>query len=344
MHLEDLGWDEEFARRFEPYAAAGCAPGRVSAVHRGAYVLWMESGEVEAEASGRMLYEGGELPVTGDWVALRRGGRLIEAVLPRRSAVRRRRPGGEVEEQVLAANLDLLFLVAGLDGDFNPRRLERYLVLASESGCPAVVVLNKADLRADPRDAVRAAEALGAPVVAVSAARGDNLEALQAHARPGLTAAFLGSSGAGKSTLVNALIGRPLQSSAPVREHDSRGRHTTTRRELILLPRGWMVIDMPGLREVGLWAGEKELDGAFEDVAELAMQCRFRDCTHQAEPGCAVRGALDEGRLGSYRKLQKELDWLRRQQDPRAAAAHKAKWKQIHKDLRRRLEGPGKAG
>jgi ribosome biogenesis GTPase len=335
MHLERLGWDEEFARRFEPYESEGCTPARVGAVHRGAYLLITESGEVEAEASGRMFYEGDELPVTGDWVALRPGGRLIESVLPRRSSFRRRNPGTRVEVQVLAANLDLLFLVAGLDGDFNLRRLERYLVLAAECGCRAVVVLNKADLCTDLQGAVCAAESLGAPVVAVSATRGDNVEALSGEARPGTTAAFLGSSGAGKSTLVNALIGSTVQATRPVREHDSRGRHTTTQRELIMLPEGWMVIDMPGLREVALWANDDGLAGAFADVEELASQCRFRDCTHQSEPGCAVRDSMDDARLGSYNKLRKELDWLHRQQDPRAAAENKAKWKQIHKALRK---------
>jgi ribosome biogenesis GTPase len=336
MHLKRLGWDEVFARRFESYAAGGCSAARVSAVHRGAYLLQTESGELEAEASGRMLYEGDELPVTGDWVVLRPGGRLIDAVLPRRTAFRRRNPGTRVEAQVLAANLDLLFLVAGLDGDFNLRRLERYLVLAAECGCRAVVVLNKADLCKDVPGAVCAAESLGAAVVAVSATRADNVGALCEQARPGATAAFLGSSGAGKSSLVNALLGRDAQATNAVRHHDSRGRHTTTHRELIMLPQGWMVIDMPGLREVALWADEDGLSGAFTDVAELASQCRFRDCTHQSEPGCAVRGTLDDERLGSYQKLRRELDWLHRQQDPLAAAANKAKWKQIHKAMRRR--------
>lgn len=342
MILHQLGWSEDFARPFEPYAAEGCSAARVSVVHRGLYLVLSENGETEAELSGRFLHgvlHPEDLPVTGDWVVVRPGGRLIDAVLPRRTQFVRKQAGTRVESQVLAANIDVLFLVTGLDHDYNPRRLERYLVLVGESGARVVIVLNKADLCHDVGRAVSEAAALGAPVVALSAQSGDNVAALSEHASPGVTAAFLGSSGAGKSTLVNRLLGEAAQATRAVREHDSRGRHTTTRRELILLPQGWLVVDMPGIREVSLWAGGEGLAHAFTDVSDLAVQCRFRDCTHTTEPDCAVRDTLDQERLGSFHKLRRELDHLHRKQDQRAAAEEKARIKRIHREMRRRPGG-----
>jgi len=338
MSLLQLGWSEHFARPFEAFAAEGCLPARVSVVHRGMYILLSGNGEIDAELSGRFLHRvlcAEELPVTGDWVVVRPGGRLIDAILPRRTQLVRKRAGRQVEAQVLAANIDVLFVVTGLDGDFNPRRLERYLVLAAESGARPVIVLNKTDLCADVQGCVSDARALGAPVIALSAACGDNVEALSGYTTPGATAAFIGSSGAGKSSLVNRLLGQPAQATGPVREHDARGRHTTSRRELIPLPQGWLVVDTPGIREVALWAGAEGLAHAFSEVSELAARCRFRDCTHTAEPGCAVRDSLDAERLAAFGKLRRELDHLRRRQDQRAAAEEKARVKRIHREMRR---------
>lgn len=338
MDLLQLGWGEHFARSFACCAGDGCLPARVSVVHRGLYVLLSGEGDIEAELSGRFLHHvpGSEaLPVTGDWVAVRAGGRLIDAVLARRTQLVRKGAGRQAEAQVLAANIDLLFVVAGLDGDFNVRRLERYLVLAGDSGAKPVIVLNKSDVCADVAARIRAAEMLGAPVVALSATRGDNVEALCAFALPGITAAFVGSSGAGKSSLVNRLLGQTAQDTAGVREHDSRGRHTTTRRELIPLPQGWLVVDTPGIREVGLWADAGGLAATFADVQELAAECRFRDCSHTTEPGCAVRETLDEERLSAFGKLRRELDYLHRRQDQRAAAAAKTRVKRMHREMRR---------
>lgn len=342
MTLHQLGWSEDFARPFEPYAAEGCSAARVNTVHRGLYLVLSEDGETEVELSGRFLHgilHPEDLPVTGDWVVLRADGRFIDAVLPRHTRFLRKQAGARMEAQVLAANIDILFIVTGLDHDYNLRRLERYLVLAGESGARAVIVLNKADLCEDVALAVREATALGAPAIALSAQTGDNVAALSEHARPGNTAAFLGSSGAGKSTLVNCLLGQAAQATSAVREHDSRGRHTTMRRELILLPQGWLVVDMPGIREVSLWAGGEGLAQAFSDVADLAAQCRFRNCTHTSEPGCAVRDVLDHERLGSFHKLRRELDHLHRKQDQRAAAEEKERIKRIHRDMRRRAGG-----
>jgi ribosome biogenesis GTPase len=262
----------------------------------------------------------------GDWVDL--DGEWIEAVLPRRSLIGRRAVNG-AGQQILAANVDVIFLVTGLDHDFNLRRLERYLVVAAESGCRAVVVLNKADLCFDIDGMLAAARGVAGPtpVVALSALSEDACAVVSPFAGTGETATLLGSSGAGKSTLVNRFRGYESQVTAPVRSHDSRGRHATTRRELILLEQGWLLLDQPGLREVGLWAGEDALDTAFDDIAELARECRFRDCRHQGEPGCAVAGAVDQARLASYHKLDRELH-----RDP---ASDKRKWKAIHRAMKR---------
>jgi len=263
------------------------------------------------------------------------GGARIARVLPRRTAFSRKEPGAVTRAQVIAANIDVLFVVAGLDGDFNLRRLERYLLLARESGARPVVVLNKSDLRADAEEAAILAAALGAPVVTTSALDGRGLAALEAHIAPYQTAALTGSSGVGKSTLLNRLLGSERQRVQEVRESDSRGRHTTVRRELFLAPTGWLIVDTPGLRELQLWAGAESVDLAFADIADLAQRCRFRDCRHQGEPGCAVAsGGIDEGRLASYAKLQREAAHLERQQNQRSALEEKRRIKRIHRAMR----------
>ena len=234
--------------------------------------------------------------------------------------------------------MDLLFIVSGLDRDYNPRRLERYLVLAHESGARPVVLLTKADLRGDIADVVRLTErhAPGVPVFALSALERRGLEAIAQTSEPGQTAALIGSSGAGKSTIVNALLGETRQRTTDVREADSKGRHTTTHRELIRMPGNWLLMDLPGLRELQLWADPERIDTAFADVAELAQQCRFRDCSHHEEPGCAVRDAgLDPDRLQSYRKLQRELNYLELQTDIHRQRETRKKWNAIEKDIRR---------
>jgi ribosome biogenesis GTPase len=336
IRLEQIGWSDFFRRAVEDGV-----PGRVFRASRGHFAVWTEAGEIDAEPSGR-LYSIDEVPVTGDWVVLRAGTNLIEAILPRRTRFARKQPGARVEEQVLAANIDVLFLVAGLDGDFNLRRLERYLLLAGESGARAAIVLNKADLCGDPGAAVEQARAVGSgvPVILTSALEGTGLAGIEAELRAGETAALLGSSGAGKSTIVNRLLGVEAQRTAVVAE-DGRGRHTTTGRELILMPGGWLLMDLPGLREVQLWAGAGSLDRTFPEIAELAQECRFRDCRHEGEPGCAVAWALeteqlDAARLKSFDKLRRELAYLERQQDQTAALAEKRRWKQIHKAARLR--------
>ncbi len=349
MKLESIGYSSSFVEAFRAVLSDGLVPGRVAAGHTHLFRVITEEGELLAEVTGRLRHDASgpqDFPAVGDWVALAprvgEGRGTIHAVLPRRSAFVRRASGVREEAQVLAANVDTVFLVAGLDRDFNPRRVERALVLAWESGAEPVVLLNKADLATDletKRQEMEAATA-GVPVLVVSAREGTGLDALASYLAPGRTVALLGSSGVGKSTLVNRLVGDERQRTSGVREHDQRGRHTTTYRELVPLPGGAILLDTPGLREIQLWAGDDALATAFSDVAELARRCRFRDCRHQGEPGCAVRAAVEEGaldaeRLESHHKLERELRHQRVRADAGLQQAEKARWKAIHKAARK---------
>jgi ribosome biogenesis GTPase len=345
MSLPSLGWDPVFAASFAPHADLGLSPARVAADLGPFFRLLGLDGEPLGEPSGRLRHEArsrADLPAVGDWVAVRPqpGGRaVIHAVLPRRTAFVRKAAGASVEAQVVAANVDTVFLVSGLDGDFNPRRLERARLLAWESGATPVVVLNKADLCDDVGARLREVEALGVPVAVVSAASGLGLHALQAWLAPGRTVALLGSSGVGKSTLTNRLLGQERQATRDVRAGDDRGRHTTTRRELIALPGGALLLDTPGLREFALWGDEAGLRASFDDVDDLARGCAFSDCSHAREPRCAVRAAVAEGRLPTERlqswfKLRAELISLAVRQDRGAQADERRRWKAIHKAAR----------
>jgi ribosome biogenesis GTPase len=337
--------DATFAA-FQPYAARGLTLARVSVVYGDRYRLYTARGEVTAEAIGALLYrtERAGWPAVGDWVAAQPVGpeeAMIHAVLPRRSMFSRRAAGEREEQQVMAANIDLALIVCGLDGDFNVRRIGRYVALAHASGVEAAIVLNKSDVCADL--AARLGEAAGvagnAPVVAITARSAAGVEPVLRLLRPGLTVALLGSSGVGKSTLVNQLLGVERQLVREVSESDSRGRHTTTCRELLPLPQGGALIDTPGMRELQLWAGQDSLDSAFAEIAGLAAGCRFRDCSHVVEDGCAVQAAIEAGELDavrweSYRKLRAEVAWHVRRTDVHAAQAQKKKWKAIHKAMR----------
>jgi ribosome biogenesis GTPase len=340
--LETLGWDADWASTFEQLEDDNLIPARVAAQHRGAYVVWSADGEVRARATGRLFYEhevGGAVPAVGDWVAVGAPA-TITAVLSRRSAFIRKRAGLGSDEQVLAANVDLALLLAGLDDDFSLRRLERYITTAWDSGAQPVVVLTKTDLCADVFAAVLAVEsvAIGVPVLPVSNVTGDGLDALDVHLQPGRTAVLLGSSGVGKSTLLNRLAGTELMRTAEIAA-DGTGRHTTTHRELVQLPSGALVIDTPGLRELQFWEGD--VSAAFEDIEAFAAECRFRDCAHAREPGCAVLAAVDDGRLEldrlrSWRKFQRELEAIAARTDRRLRIARKKRWKQIASVARQR--------
>jgi ribosome biogenesis GTPase len=344
VNLKQFGWSDFFAQQWcagIPACAAGI-PARVASACREQFSVWTEDGEMDAEPSGALRYASRLWPAVGDWVVLREDGPVIERVLERRTTLSRKLPGSEASEQVLAANIDVLFIVSGLDHDYNPRRLERYVVIAREAGARPVIVLNKADLAGEPgfelEEVLRLTRTLagGARVLPLSAMTDASLDVLGAEMAAGETAAMVGSSGVGKSTILNRLLGAERQRTFAVRDGDSRGRHTTTARELFLMPEGWLLIDMPGLREVGLWSGDGAVDGAFHDIQELAQACRFRDCRHSGEPGCAVaNGAVDEARLANYQKMRREVGYLERKADPELARQTRAKWKAIHKAMRR---------
>lgn len=350
MNLSDIGWREGIrAESFEKYEQQGFRPGRVSLEHRGSYVVWTEIGEVPGVVSGRMYYEAdgrGDLPVVGDWVAVQvldeaDPHAVIHAVLPRSSKISRKEAGGRTIEQPIAANIDTLVIVTGLDNDYNPRRVERYLALAQESGARPVVVLSKADLCEDIEDRIREIEQIvpGVVVFALSAMDGFGIENLKGFLAGGQTVALVGSSGVGKSTITNYLLGNDVIRTQEVRASDSHGRHTTTSRQMYRLPSGGLIIDTPGMRELQLWSDDG-IDGAFADIAALARECRFSDCSHSDEPGCAVKraiesGDLSEGRFENYAKMRRELDYLSQRQEQSAAMVERGKWKGIHKEIKR---------
>ncbi|MGG3455299.1 ribosome small subunit-dependent GTPase A [Paenibacillus rhizolycopersici] len=344
MNLQELGWNAERENAFRVLGIEQVWPGRIIADHGHKYRIASERGEGWAEMSGRLQYELGErseFPAVGDWVALRflsesDGDAVIHGLLPRSSRISRRAAGSVPMEQVVAANVDLLFLVAALNMDFNLRRLERYLIMAWNSGASPVIVLSKADLCDDPERYVAETESIapGVPVIAVSALEDLGREQVDVLLKPGVTVALTGSSGAGKSTILNWMAGEEVQKTQAIREDDSRGRHTTTHRELFVLPQGAVMIDTPGMRELQLWDDEGGWSEAFGDIEELAKQCRFGDCRHQREAGCAVREALQSGQLErkrfeNYLKTQRELKFQAekeqsRQRSVRAATSSKA--------------------
>jgi ribosome biogenesis GTPase len=349
LNLKTLGWNEFFEEEFLKYKEQGHQVGRIALEHKKMYRVFSEQGEFLAEVSGKMRFnalEREDYPAVGDWVVIsarpEEQKATIHAVLPRKSKFSRKAAGLTTEEQIVATNIDTIFLVNALNADFNVRRIERYILSAWESGANPVIILSKADLCEDTAEKIAEVEsvAFGVPILPISAEKNMGLDLLTPYLCEGQTIALLGSSGVGKSTLTNALIGHQKQEVKEIREGDDRGRHTTTHRELIVLEQGGILIDTPGMRELQLWEADSGLGMSFSDVETLAENCRFRDCTHKKEPGCAVQKAISEGtldsdRYDSYVKLQKELAYLERKENRHAALAERAKWKQISTSIKK---------
>lgn len=343
--LLQIGWDPSRQEQVEE----GLAPARVALEHRGSFVVLTGDGELSGQITGRLRHEASgrqDLPAVGDWVAVRavpgEDRAMIHRVLPRTSRFVRKVAGVETEEQIVAANVDVVFLVSALDRDQNLRRMERYLTMAWESGALPVIVLSKADLCPDLDDAIAAFSGIapGCAIHAVSNITDEGFEEIRTYLLGYRTIALLGSSGVGKSTIVNRLLGTDRQKVRDIR-HDGKGRHTTTHRELLLVPGGGLLIDTPGMRELQLWDADEGLDSTFTDIAELADGCRFNDCSHTKEPGCAVVAALEDGSLGadrleSYRKLGRELAFLERKKDKRLAREESKKWRKLNAEARSR--------
>ena len=342
MTLAQLGWDEEFAKAYERLAPTlDAEPARVAIEFNHIYRVWTKDAELEATAAGRLKHQAvrrSELPAVGDWVVVRRrpgdDQAAIVAVLPRRSWFSRKAAGFVTDEQIVAANVDVVFAVMALDADFSPRRLERYLLLARESGAAPVILLTKPDMTATLAAQVAAVQAVAGalPVHVVSPKRNEGLDHVARYLTPGRTAALLGSSGVGKSTIINRLVGEEVQKTREVRAADSKGRHTTMHRELVVLPSGGLIIDTPGMRELQLWDVGDAVRETFDDIEQVAAGCHFTDCRHRDEPRCAVKDAIADGRLEpsrleSYLRLQDELVVLARQRDERAQLDEKRRSK-----------------
>ncbi len=352
-NLQTYGWntiyEEDWKVRNTEPKLLNCVPGRITLEHKRMYRVITETGEWLSVCSGALQHEAvdrKDFPAIGDWVAVEkmpgedRG--IIHSLLPRTSIFSRKAAGTSITEQIIAVNVDIVFLVMSMNQDFNERRLERYLVATYDSGATPVVVLTKSDVCENPSTYVDAAKAiaLGADVIAVSSVTGEGIDELTPLIENGKTATLLGSSGVGKSSLTNSICGTATMAVQTIRENDAKGRHTTTHRELVVIPTGGVLIDTPGMREFQLWENNDSLESGFKDIESLMSLCKFNDCQHQNEPGCAIQQALDDGtlpleRYTSYKKLQKELAYLNRKMDRAAQSAERNKWKKVTKTMRK---------
>jgi len=341
--LVKFGWNDFFEACFSEFSGNGLLPARVAVEHKNSYVLYSKLGDLNAEKAGKFFYsalENGDLPAVGDWVVIKpidgEAKAIIEAILPRKSKFSRKQAGVKTVEQIVAANVDTVFIVGSLNEELNLRRLERYLTLAWDSSVLPVIVLNKSDLCENIEEQISEIEQISfnTNIHIVSALENRGIDELRQYFEDNKTVAVLGSSGVGKSTLINTLCGSDRIKVSAISDYKDKGRHTTTRRELTLVPGGGLIIDTPGMREIQLWEGSAGLDEAFEDIAQLAEKCKFKDCKHESEPGCAVKHAIKEGivdrdRFKSYRKLHNEIKYFERKNDIKAKISEKKKWKKL---------------
>jgi len=344
--LRQLGWNDFFEEEYQSYKSQGFDVGRVAIENRDNYMVLTEQGDFSAEVTGRLLHlseSTQDFPKVGDWVVIStfpdEGKALIHDILARQTTFSRKAASKRTEVQVMATNLDHVYVVQSLDVNFNVNRIERYLVMIRESGAEPGVILNKSDLVDHPEEYLDEAKHIAGkvPIFVVSAKTHDGIENLSRAIQPGETIALVGSSGVGKSTIINALVGKDIQKTEEVRSGDSKGRHTTTRRELILLPDGGLLIDTPGMREFQVWTSDSGVEEVFGDILDLAEECRFRDCTHTHETDCAVQEAIEEGEMSeehleNYLKLQRELEFLESKQNDALYREREERWKKIHEN------------
>ncbi|MBS4539530.1 ribosome small subunit-dependent GTPase A [Clostridium sp. D2Q-11] len=347
MSLINLGWNDFFQDYYNSYGDDNLTVGRISAEYRNHYEVITEIGEIKGEISGKLRYTietKSDFPVVGDWVVINRldnNFAIINDVLPRKSMFKRKAPGNKIEEQILASNIDYIFIVTSLNQNYNLRRIERYVTISWESGAIPVVILSKSDLCDDKENKIIEVEniAPGVDIHAISAMTGKGVENLSKYVKEGNTICLLGSSGVGKSTLVNRLIGEDTMDTGDIRLDDGRGKHTTTHRQMMNIPEGGLIIDTPGIREIALWDGDNGIEEAFKDLEILSNKCKFTDCKHESEPGCAITQAINNGslakeRLDSYKKLQRELRYIERKQNRKLQLEEKKKNKSLNKYIK----------